>query len=168
MAICGRLLQYSSRATKVPLRGLMLASVVVTMPASLAWAQQRACTADNPCPAGQICVFPRPDKPIGQCVPVTGGGGGPPTTTVGQALVSIGNVTYEFAVNTDNGHVLYTQWQLGGGGQGWQDLGPISASVTATTAPAGAVGNYIFVTVTGSDHNIYLNQGTPPNWVGWR
>ncbi len=164
------------RATKVPLRSMMVASVLlVTVPASLAWAQD---TCDPPCSAGQICgVCGRgPNgKPPG--VPCCTQKAPPPLpapmTTLGQALVSIGNITYEFAVSSDEGphkgHVLYTQWQLGGGGQGWTDLGPINGDVTAATAPAAAaVGNYIFLTVTGTDSHIYLNQGTPPNWVGWR
>jgi len=45
------------------------------------------------------------------------------TANFGQALVSVGNYAYEFAVNTQNGHVLYTYWWLGGGSQGWYDLG---------------------------------------------
>lgn len=92
-----------------------------------------------------------------------------PVTNLGQALVSIGNYVYEFAVNSQNGHVLYTYWPRGGGSQGWYDLGPVPGNGTATTAPAAAaVGTYIYVTVTGSDHVIYLNQGFHPTWVGWK
>ncbi len=41
--------------------------------------------------------------------------------------------------------------------------------VTAVTNPAAAVaGDQVFVTVTGSDNQIWLNQGTPPNFVGWK
>lgn len=173
MGICDLTSAARTRPSTMPLRSLALASVMlVTAPASFAWAQ----VCDPPCPTGShcACAIQKPGQPCppgaaGKCTPAPLPPRPAPMTTLGQALVSIGNVTYEFAVNSDDGHVLYTYWQLGGGGQGWNDLGSIAPDVTATTAPAAAaVGNYIFVTVTGSDKHIYLNQGTPPNWVGWK
>lgn len=107
-------------------------------------------------PKGCVCVPDVPNLPA-------------PSSKLGQAMVSIDRTTYEFAVNAANGHVMYTFWQLGGGGNSWVDLGHPAQGVPAISSPAAsAVGNYIFLTVTGSDSRIYLNQGTPPNWVGWR
>ncbi|MBV8613751.1 MAG: hypothetical protein JOY66_08250 [Acetobacteraceae bacterium] len=95
-----------------------------------------------------------------------------PKSSVGQAMVSIGNRIYVFAVN-QAGHVLYASWVSGEGASTWVDLGPPNPNsnpvVTAVTNPAAAAaGNRLFVTVTGSDNQIWLNQGTPPNFTGWR
>ena len=90
-----------------------------------------------------------------------------PRTSLGQAMVSIGNKIYVFAVS-QAGHVLYASWELGEGASTWIDLGPPNPNVTATTNPAAAAGDHIFVTVTGSDSQIWVNQGTPPNFSGWR
>jgi hypothetical protein len=95
-----------------------------------------------------------------------------PKSSVGQAMVSIGNKIYVFAVN-QAGHVLYASWESGEGASTWVDLGPPNLNarpmVTAVTNPAvAAAGDHLFVTVTGSDNQIWLNQGTPPNFAGWR
>lgn len=95
-----------------------------------------------------------------------------PKSSVGQAMVSIGNKVYVFAVN-QAGHVLYVSWEAGEGASTWVDLGPPNPNsnpmVTAVTNPAAAAaGDRLFVTVTGSDNQIWLNQGTPPNFTGWR
>ena len=95
-----------------------------------------------------------------------------PRTSVGQAMMSIGNKIYVFAVNPA-GHVLYTSWELGEGASTWIDSGPPNPNsnpvVTAVTSPAAAAaGDHIFVTVTGSDGQIWLNQGTLPRFDGWR
>ena len=95
-----------------------------------------------------------------------------PRTSLGQAMVSMGNKIYVFAVN-QAGHVLYASWELGEGASTWIDLGPPNPNsnpmVTATTSPAAAAaGDHIFVTVTDSDSQIWVNQGTPPHFTGWR
>ncbi len=106
-------------------------------------------------------------KPL--CLSLNSSLPGPPRTQLGQALVSIANYAWEFVVNADNGHVMYSFWKLGGGNRLWYDLGPIGGNVVATSAPAAtAIGTYVFLTVTGSDNQVHLNQGSPPNWVGWR
>jgi hypothetical protein len=172
----------SQMAIKMWIRGGAFAiatTMVIAASAESAWAAGGACGFDGSCPSGEHCeggriVGPPPGVHVGgncRADPVN-----PiqaPATKFNPTLVSIGKIFYEFAVSSDNMHVLYTFWKLGGGSQGWYDLGSPTTDTKAATGPAAAAygtedNYYIFVTVAGSDGKIYLNQGFHANWVGWQ
>jgi hypothetical protein len=146
----------------------MLCGMLAIAPTHLGWAQAQSDCPDR-CPPGQ-----HPEGAVldhstgclkgGICRPDSAPSLPDPTTNVGQAMVSVGNYVYLFAVNPDH-HVLYTFWQLGGGGAGWHDMG----GDTDTAPAAAAVGNYVFVTIKDRTSNrILMNQGTASHWIGWR
>jgi len=98
-----------------------------------------------------------------------------PTTNVGQAMVTLGDYTYWFVVESLEGRILYSKWKLGDAPSKWHEVGG-GGNGRTDAAPAAAVvekSNYIFISikepVTG---NLRLNQGllNPSGqdvWVGW-
>jgi hypothetical protein len=98
-------------------------------------------------------------------------------TNVGQAMVTLGDYTYLFVVESLEGRILYSKWKLGDGPSKWHEVGGGGGNGRTDAAPAAAVvekSNYIFISikepVTG---NLRLNQGVlnPSGqdiWVGWR
>lgn len=94
-----------------------------------------------------------------------------PHTNFAQAMVTVADYTYLFAVDLD-GRILYNKWQLGGSGPGWHEVGGGGIAYEAPSAAVVAGSKYIFLTVKGRDGSIWLNQGqlNPGGvdvWVGW-
>lgn len=94
-----------------------------------------------------------------------------PMTKVGQAIVTVADYTYLFAVDPD-GRILYTKWKLGSVAPGWQDVGGEGRTDAAPAATVVERSSYIFMTIKGLDGYIYLNQGQlnpegEDSWVGW-
>lgn len=98
----------------------------------------------------------------------------PPKTNFGQALVTIADFTYTFAVDLD-GRVLYTKGKLGGGGSAWHEVGRGSFTGSAASAPAATIvasASFLFMTIRDSNGQIWLNQAQlnpegEDGWVGW-
>lgn len=85
------------------------------------------------------------------------------------AMASSGNVSV-IVVKDKGGRVWYTWWNLGDSGPGWV---PLDANVLADFSPAaalvGAHHDYLFVTIRGTDKQLYINQGNLGRpFVGWR
>lgn len=171
----------TGRVIEAWVRSGVMALMIGAVPTGFASAQQcirpgLGCVVDDvPCCQGTCQTAP--NKPSGRCPVVGPPPLSAPMTKADQAMVSVGQMTYLFAVNQDNGHVLFTFWELGGGTQGWHEVGTNlccggTGDVVSNVAigpTVTAVGNFLFLTITDSNGRIFLNQGTPPNpWVGWQ